>query len=347
MRSRRTHSTITTGVAFVAAMAIVHVASVMADVDGAVGRALDRLENLDGDPLELPAPRPAPDSIDLRAKLTIARSIQIVEAELDTSLAVLTGEVLPLLSLARNYRHLGLRNRALVWYDRAETADTKRAFVDELLAERFEIALELGDSVQVAAATGAMLARDDAAAWSPALARALSFLASRPGTSDDAARWGRRIEALRGPLDAECVLELARLHQRRDDDAAAREHYRELVSRESRLAPRPLALALLGLADTELALGNTRRASTLLTAYRDHDVGRLGAWATYQLAGLAASAARYEEAEHLFRSLCEREASTPWRENACTRWAQMRELNDIEAALRPYGRSLRPAEGTR
>jgi len=321
-----------------------------ADEMGAVERALDRLENLDDDPLRRPAPPTAPteiDEIDVRAHLAIARSIQTVESELDASLAVLTGDVLPLLSLARNYRHLGLRRRALEWYDRAETADKEKVFVDEILVERYDIALELGDSTLIVEGARTMLERRDAIVWTARVTDALRHLAGLPGADDDAASLARRVESLSGNVDADCSIELARLHQRRNEDQIARDQYRALVRRESRLNPRQMTLALMGLADSELALGNTRKAIALYSAYREHDAGRLSAWATYQLAGLAATAARYDEAEHLFRSLCEREASTPWRENACARWAQMRDLQDIEAELRPYGRSLRPAEGKR
>lgn len=317
-----------------------------ADETGAVDRALERLANLDRDPMLLPAPPAPPEEIDVRAHLAIARSIQTVEAQLDTSLAVLTGEVLPLLSLARNYRHLGLRGRALTWYDRAALADKNDVFTDEILAERFEIGLELGDSLLVTEGARAMLDRSDAILWTNRLGDALGFLALSAST-DDAAKLARRIETLRGEVDADCAIELARLHQRRDEDRQARDLYRELVRRESRISPRQMSLALMGLADAELARGDTSKAAALLQKYREHDLGRLSAWATYQLAGLAAAAARYDEAEHLFRSLCERETATPWQENACTRWAQMRELHDIDDELRPYGRSLRPAEGKR
>lgn len=318
----------------------------VADEQGAVERALDRLEDLDADPMLAPAPPAAPEEVDVRAKLAIARSIRIVEAELDTSLAVLTGDVLPLLSLARNHHHLGLRIRALQWYERVEIADKDHEYDEEILDERFTIALELGDEAMVADLAEAMLARDDAVAWTPRVARALAFLATVPGDRD-AEDIARVVMDLDGTVDADCLIEVARLHQRRDEDRDARDVYRGLVRRESRLTPRQMALALMGLADTELAVGATARAVSLYTAYRDHDLGRLSAWATYQLAGLAAADARYDEAEHLFRSLCERETSTPWQDNACARWAQMRQLTEIDEALRPFGRSLRPTEGKR
>mgnify|MGYP006279625849 CR=1 FL=1 len=323
------------------------VTPVRADEPGAVARMLDRLEDLGVDPMVLPKPPAAPEELDVRERLAIARSIRIVEAELDTSLAVLTGQVLPLLSLARNHHHLGLRGRALQWYDRAEIADKEIEFSEEILGERFTVALELGDSSRVAELAGQMLDRRDASAWTARLTEALAFYATLPGADDDAARLARRIEALDGPIDADCLVELARLRQRRDEDRTAREHYRTLLRRESLLTPRQAALTLMGLADTELAMGHVQPATALLRQYREHDTGYLSAWATYQLAGLAASDARYEEAEHLFRSLCEREADTPWRDHACTRWAQMKELDEIDAALRPFGRSLRPAEGKR
>lgn len=312
-----------------------------------VERALVRLENLDRDPLELPPAPPAPESVEVRERLTIARSIRIVETAMDTSLAVLTGDVLPILSLARNHRHLGLRQRALQWYDRAEIADKKNEFTSEILGERTEVALELGDSTLVTRLAGQMLDRSDRLEWTPQLADVLAFYASLPNADDAALRVARRIESIDGSVDADCLIEIARLHQRRDDDTAALATYRTLLRRESRLDPRQMALTLQGLADAHLALGHVRTASTLLHAYREHDTGHLSAWATYQLAGLAATAGRLEEAAHLFRSICERERPTPWREDACTRLAQIEELEEIDAALAPYGRSIRRGEEKR
>jgi tetratricopeptide (TPR) repeat protein len=208
-----------------------------ADESGAVERALDRLANLDRDPLRLPAAPTPPSELEKRERLAIARSVQIVEAELDTSLAVLTGDVLPLLSLARNHRHLGLRRRALQWYERASLADKKKDFVDEILEERFDVALELGDSTLIVTTARTMVERDDAIRWTPRLTDALAHLAGRRQGDHAAADLARRIEALSGTIDADCLIELARLHQRRDEDHAARDQYRELVRRESRITP--------------------------------------------------------------------------------------------------------------
>ena len=317
------------------------------DENDIVERALVRLENLDRDPLELPPAPPAPESVEVRERLTIARSIRIVETAMDTSLAVLTGDVLPILSLARNHRHLGLRQRALQWYDRAEIADKKNEYTTEILSERTEVALELGDSTLVTQLAGRMLDREDRLEWTSQLAEVLAFYASLPSADDAAMRVARRIESIDGSVDAQCLIEIARLHQRRDDDTAALATYRALLRRESRLEPRQMALTLQGLADAHLALGNVRTASALLNAYREHDTGHLSAWATYQLAGLAATAGRFDEAAHFFRSICERERPTPWRDDACTRLAQIGELKEIDAALAPYGRSIRRGEEKR
>ncbi len=323
------------------------VGATASDESALVERALVRLEDLDSDPLRLPPAPAAPEEIEVRQRLAIARSILTMQSELDTSLAVLTGKVLPLLSLARNHHHLGLRLRALEWYRRAEIADKKNEYADDILSERLEVALELGDSSLVADLAGEMLDRSDDSAWSPHLARVLAFLATLPDATEPALEIARRTERLDGSLDPACVIELARLYQRHDDDRAALAHYRSLLRRQRDLSPRQLALTLWGLGDTYLASGQTHRALPLLKTCREHDVGRLSAWATYQMAGLAATAGRFDEAEHLFRSICEREADTPWRDDACTRLAQVRELQEIDAALRPFGRTLPGTEETR
>ena len=184
---------------------VIAVGATAADETALVERALVRLENLDSDPLRIPPAPVAPEEIEVREHLAIARSVRIVQSELDTSLAVLTGKVLPLLSLARNHHHLGLRLRALEWYGRAETADKNKEFADVILSERMEVALELGDSSLVSDFADQMLDRSDDPSWTPHLARVLAFLATLPDAVDPALDMARRIEAIDGdPIRLAC-----------------------------------------------------------------------------------------------------------------------------------------------
>ncbi len=316
--------------------------------DDALKTALWRLERLPSDPLSPSPPPAAPvaDEVRDRRYLAIARSVRTVQTGLDSVRAVLTGEVLPLLSVARNLDHLGLHRRALDWYEKAELADKDHGFSDMIRREINDVALEIGDSTLLVAQAEEFLALEDAARWSMQLGRILARLEDRP-LGSYLEQLVDRIDALGPGQAASTLFILARYRQRQGRHADAEALYQRLLNRQKELDDRQLALTLRGLADAALAGGRERRARALYRRYREHDTGFLSAWSTYQLAGLAASEGDYEDAIDLFRSICEREGRLPFRETACQRLAQVKEIEDIEDQLEAFGRDLQGGEGSR
>lgn len=333
--------------AVVVALALVAATSLAAPEGEQVLSALWRLEKCASDPLDSNPPEETTNADpDARRHLAIARSILTVEAQIDSARAVLEHRVLPLLSLARNNVHLGLRRRALDWYEKASLADNRGEFSDTILEESIACAIALNDSTLLVGHADSILDRDDAREWGQTLADILGALEDRE-LGSLGVQLVDRISALGPKVGAPCRLELARYHQRQNQDLRAAQLYDELLGRQSELDDRQLALVLVGLADSRLASGNEDGARSLYTAYREHDAGRLSAWSSYQLGGLEATAGNFDQAIALFRSLCEREGSTPWKDSACDRLAQMRQLAEIEGELAPFGRSLSTRRGTR
>jgi len=280
-----------------------------------------------------------PEAIEHRTYLAIARSIVTVESELDTVLAVLNGDVLPLISLARNYRHLGARTRALEWYQRASIADRRGAYREEILAEIVDTATEIGDSTHLTT-LGLEIARGPRALERSALiGKLLAALANRE-VGSPVLEIVDGLEGLAGEADPNCVLEMAEIRTRNGQHDRAVLLHAALIRRYEDIPLPTLSAALRGLADGLLVMGDEHYAAELYERYRQHDLGTLSAWSTFQLGNIAAADARFQSAIGHFRSLCERESDTPWREEACQRLAHMRRLHEIDQSLGSYERSL-------
>lgn len=320
-----------------------------APLDDAVRAALVRIEQEPVDPLLLPALATTdeePEVVD-RRRLAIARSVLTMHAQIDTTIAVLEGDVLTMLSLARNTRHLGMRARALRLYELTVLADRDHRYTREILEERVKCAIELGDSTAVVDLAFEVVDRPDAAGYGDALAASLEFLTATPSIGAAVRRLADRMQALASLDHVTAQIRIAQLRQRLDEHSVANTIYRGLLLRQRDLDAHQVAICLMGLADSTYAMGDAARARELYRSYREHNAGRLSAWSTYQLGNMAASAGDFDQAVSLLRSICEREETTPWRDSACTRLAQVRQLVEIEAALRPFGRDLSPARKSR
>lgn len=313
-----------------------------AAIDDAVDAALARLELAMHDPLLLPAPPAAVTEEEIvdRRRLAIARSVLTMRDQVDTTLTVLEGDVLTMLSLARNTRHLGERRRALRLYDLTVLADRDHRYTRDILEERVRCAIELGDSAKIAELALEIVERDDAGSYGSTLAASLEFLAADPALGTAVLRLVDRAQAAEGLVDVNCWIRIAQVRQRLGQHDAAHRIYGALLLRPVDLDDHQIAVSLLGYADSAYAKGDRARATELYELYRNRNAGRLSAWATYQIGNIAASTGDFDQAVALLRSICEREESTPWRDSACTRLAQVRQLQEIEAQLRPFGRDL-------
>ena len=313
-----------------------------APIDDAVRDALVRLEQQTTDPLLLPAPRMAPveESIVDRRRLAIARSVLTMHAQIDTTIAVLEGDVLTMLSISRNTRHLGLRRRALRMYELTVLADRQHRYTREILEERAQCALELGDSTEIAELALEIVGRKDAGTYGATLAASLEFLAADAAIGVGVRQLVDRLQSTAQLVDPACWILIAQVRQRLGEHETAQRIYRDLLLRQRGLDAHQLAIALMGLADSAHSMGDVARAMDLYRSYRARSAGRLSAWSTYQLGNMAASRGEFGDAVSFLRSICEREEPTPWRESACARLAQVRQLQAIEAELRPYGRDL-------
>ena len=149
-----------------------------------------------------------------------------------------------------------------------------------------------------------------------------------------------RLEESEKAISASCLVELARIRWENKEFPQALHLYKKALVKQDELNLRHLAITIKGIADAELQIGNIKRASQLYKMYRENDTGILSAWGTYQLAALASSDGSYKQAITLFRSICERETFTPWKDEACTRLNQARQLQDIEIELKKFGHSL-------
>lgn len=313
-----------------------------APLDEAVRAALVRIEQASVDPLLLGVQSSSVDATEVvdRRRMAIARSVLTMHAQVDTTIAVLDGDVLTMLSLARNTRHLGMRARALRLYELTVLADRDHRYTRDILEERVQCAIELGDSAAVAELALEVVSRDDAATYGEALAASLTYLSARASVGPAVRLLADRAQALTSLEHVTAWIRLAQVRQRLDEHAVANRIFADLLLRQGDLDEHQLAICLMGLADSSQAMGNATRARALYRSYRDRNAGRLSAWSTYQLGNMAASAGEFESAVSLLRSICEREEPTPWRDSACTRLAQVRQLVEIEAALRPFGRDL-------
>jgi tetratricopeptide (TPR) repeat protein len=318
-------------------------------LEGTVRAALARLEQQTVDPLLLDDLRPTEPEAELvdRRRTAIARSVLTMQAQVDTTLAVLEGDVLTMLSLARNHRHLGLRKRAMRLYELTVLADRKHEYTREILQERLACAIELGDSVAVLTQTTEIVERKDAATYGAALASGVEYLVATPRIGLPVRRLLDSVQSVSGLDHPSCLIRLAQARQVLGEHERAHGLYRNLLLRMRDLDAHQTAIALMGLADTAFAMGDTARATSLYRSYRARNAGRLSAWSTYQLGNMAASSGDLERAVSLLRSICEREDHTPWKESACVRLAQVRQLQGIEAELRPFGRTLGGSGKTR
>ncbi len=314
-----------------------------------VDALLGRLDAAAVDPLELTVEvPPVPESVedlDTRQSLAIARAIRTLETSVDTTLAILEGDVLTPLSLARNYRHLGMRRRALRWYDGAVTADKDQEYSVTLRREISECTAELGDSALVVEAILQNLRLGPASRVDDHTALLLKELADRPA-STELVELVERIEARRGPRSPRLSLAIAQFWQRRTESGRAHAIYREMLRLGEEMDLEVTARVLKGLADTAIDVGDLATGSELYRRFQSHDTGRLSAWSTYRLGQLAVVEGRFADAEKNFRSICERESSTPWQDDACTQLGQTRQLIEIEDALRPFGLSLNMKRGS-
>jgi tetratricopeptide (TPR) repeat protein len=319
------------------------VVAVDSPMDRHIDRLLTRLESAAVDPLTLQSAVPAvPESVDeltTRRSMVLARAIQTLESSVDTTLAVLQGDVLTPLSLARNYRHLGMRRRALRWYEAALTADKHHEYTTTLRSEFSKCAVELGDSSTVVQAVRANLALADPDEVADATAQLLEFLLMGPA--------GREIHDLFDTVESASPSEpprlrlaLARFFELEGAPDRARRHYRELVRQADHLDLEMVARALKGLADTTVEAGDLSRGRSLYRSYQRRDAGRLSAWSTYRLGQLAVLDGDFVAATREFRSICEREDSTPWQDDACLQLEHARQLQEIDDALDPYGVNL-------
>lgn len=318
-------------------------------LEKAVRDALVRLEQQTMDPLLLDDLRPSAPEAELvdRRRTAIARSVLTMQAQVDTTLAVLEGDVLTMLSLARNHRHLGLRKRAMRLYDLTVLADRKHEYTREILQERLACAIELGDSVAVLTQTSEIVDRKDAATYGAALSSGIEFLVATPRIGHPVRRLLDSVQSIPGLDHPSCLIRVAQARQVLGEHQNAHGLYRNLLLRLRDLDAHQTAIALMGLADTAFAMGDTARATSLYRSYRARNAGRLSAWSTYQLGNMAASRGDLERAVSLLRSICERADHTPWKESACVRLAQVRQLQGIEAELRPFGRTLGGSGRTR
>lgn len=314
-----------------------------ADERTRVSRILDRLETAGADPLRLQAPRvEVPESVselETRRSLVIARAIRTLESSKDTTLAVLDGDVLTPLSLARNYRHLGLPGRALRWYRGALTADQQNEYSETIRREMAGCVATWGDSARVMEVADRLLRRSSPERHSDALADLLDALEGLE-RGPEILSLVERMDALRPDSSPRLQLAVARfwLSEERLETAHAR--FATLLHHRERLPLDVAARTLQGLADSAAQRGDLSRAVSLYTLYQTRDTGRLSAWSTYRLGQLAVNDGRLRAAENHFRSICEREDDTPWREDACTQLAQTRQLIEIDEALQPYGLRL-------
>jgi tetratricopeptide (TPR) repeat protein len=304
---------------------------------------LQRLGAAAIDPLtllrEVPTVPEKVDEIGTRHAMAIARAIHTLETSVDTTLAILEGDVLTPLSLARNYRHLGMRRRALRWYDGATTADKKREYTLTLRREISRCTVEIGDSSLVVDAIreNLRLPRPNLAA--DETAALLEQLFDRPAGPEVITLF-ESVEKVRGPKSPRLQLTIARFWQDRGSASRAHELYRRLLLVGEAMDLSVAARALRGLADSAIGSGDIPTGVGLYRQYQNYDTGRLSAWSTYRLGQLAVNAGRLDEAAKNFRSICEREGNTPWRDDACTQLSHTRQLLEIEDALRPYGLSI-------
>ncbi len=300
-----------------------------------VDKALDRLDQAGGDPMAVTMPASEPSEVDGRPRLAMARSIVTFHAELDTHLAILDGDVLPLLSLARNNRHLGLRERALDWYRRAELADRDGTFMGQIREEMADTAIEIGDSSIVLNHARLLLARDDAVMYADRIGNMLGVLLQYP-LGPGQLELARSLDRFGARLPVGCALTVARTYELDGNLPAWHAHLRGLLARGDELSLHQLAVVLQGIADSFYRVGHTAWSRSLYERFREHNVGTLSAWATYQLGVLASLDGAHDVAQKHFRSLCEREQDLPWREEACWRQTQSEAMARIYTQLREH-----------
>ncbi len=306
---------------------------------GLVETELASIVKQSSDPLGLPSLDAEAEAPVGRPRLIIARSILSLVAGVDTMRMIPGQDVLTSLSTARNLGNLARREWALSWYERTDELDRDDRYAHDILKERMGLIRDLGDSSRVASALLELTHRDDAASLSPVildLTQSFNFL--NPGkVHRDIAQ---AISAMPNGGGAELALECARIWQRAGDSVRALAYYRALIANPGELDIAGRAWIVRGLADCLYVLGRNGEAGRMYNAIRSADLGDLSAWATFQLGALASVAGHHGDAVNHFKSICQRETDTPWREAACWRLAQAENLKEIDDALREVARSI-------